>query len=513
MCRVGRLRTRAHTRAHAHTPVRAMTQSLPNLSGLQLLLDEDTVDTGQYLRDVGIRKSRQRRSKWPGLAQLARKGDPYAGWTDEEDDEDWQVPKVLQGIDRPDAARGRVLPPRRSPAIAEEVRTNQSEAGKLLEHIQSKMQEIWKQMARWYWCEVGPLVTAADFQRLAKIRQQHETVAKGIVLKYVLNPASWIRTAYYKMRGKIHDTIMPESSFRQLFNDYVDLRGGMEFLSDFSKTPEGHFTQVMWETRNTEKVAERLAQNANLFSPLLDAIREFGFAHEEQTEFQVLWRFHPVRHNNASNWHMDSNDFRMYADESMERAEVWTRTGERSVVTTSCLNIDPNQLTDHCGTRVLSGLPALSEKAINSIVDEMWEAKDTLLSYKCVDRDKEKYFAVNLNRLVMAATERAISEYTAEEDMHNYTRTSQDRAEHQARVEELLASAGVKTLTTRNGEIGTFNDHQYHASSTIPEGHVRMFFVMRGKNEDRLGRAMPFRADAQIEDRHGRPAKLSFHPI
>ena len=245
----------------------------------------------------------------------------------------------------------------------------------------------------------------------------------------------------------------------------------------------------------------------------LDAIREFGFALEGQTEFQVLWRFHPVRHNNASIWHMDSNDFRMYADESMERAAAWTLTGERAVVTTSCLNIDPNQPTDHCGTRVLSGLPALSEKAISAIVDEMWAAKDTLLSYKCGNRDKEQYFAVMLNRLVMDATERAIIEYTAFPDMHNYTRTVRDRVEHQARVEQLLASAGVETLSTRNGEIGTFNDHQYHASSTIPEGHVRLFFVMRGKNADRKGRPLPFREDAQIVDRQGRPAKLSFQPI
>lgn len=271
--------------------------------------------------------------------------------------------------------------------------------------------------------------------------------------------------------------------------------------------------QVQWETQNQVEVANALAVHAQLFSPLLDAIREFGFVSEDHTEFQVLWRFHPVRHNNASIWHMDANDFRMYGDESMQRADVWTQTGERSVVTTSCLNMDPTKSTNHCGTRVLSGLPALSEKVVNAIVDDMWAAKDTLLSYKCGTRRTHEDFAVMFDRLVRHATELAITEYTAFPDMHNYTRTIQDRVEHQARVEKLLASAGVETLSTKNGEIGTFNDHQYHASNAIPEGHVRLFFVMRGKIVDRNNKTISFREDAEIVDRRGRKAKLSFMAI
>jgi hypothetical protein len=42
---------------------------------------------------------------------------------------------------------------------------------------------------------------------------------------------------------------------------------------------------------------------------------------------------------------------------------------------------------------------------------------------------------------------------------------------------------------------------------------VRLFFVMRAKNDDHIGRPLPFREDAQIVDRQGRPAKLSFNPI
>ena len=81
------------------------------------------------------------------------------------------------------------------------------------------------------------------------------------------------------------------------------------------------------------------------------------------------------------------------------------------------------------------------------------------------------------------------------------------------RVEQLLASAGVETLRMLNGEIGTYNDHHYHASSTIPEGQVRLFFVVRGQAQDRLGARIQFREDARILDRQGRMARLSFMPI
>ncbi len=64
-----------------------------------------------------------------------------------------------------------------------------------------------------------------------------------------------------------------------------------------------------------------------------------------------------------------------------------------------------------------------------------------------------------------------------------------------------------------NGEIGTYNDHHYHASSAIPAGQVRVFFAVRGQAQDITGKPIPFREDARIVDRQGRPARLSFHQI
>lgn len=491
-----------------------MTRALPDLSSLQL--EDRAADTGQDLYSAGIRKDRQRKPRPSDLARLViDDADPYAGWTDEADDEDWAVPEELQGLERLDAARTRIVPHRRSPAVAEEVRTNRGEAGKLFYAIRNQLLGVWGKMAEWYWCETAPAgapLTAEQKSHLLKVQLNHKDVARSILGKYVLKPSSWMRTAYYSVRGKIHDTVVPEASFRQFFDDYVRLRGGTDFLTDFSKTPKGVFTQVVWEDRNQLLVAQTLAVHAYLLAPLVDAIREFGFVSEGHTDFQVLWRFHPVRHNNASNWHMDENRFNLYGDESVRRADAWTLTGERSVVTSSCLSIDPRLPSDNCGTRVLSGLPALTEQAVDGLLDDMWEAKDTLLSYRC-NRAKEEFFGVVLNRAIKKATERGIVEYTAFPEMHDYTRTAQDRVEHQVRVEQLLASAGVETLRMLNGEIGTYNDHHYHASSTIPEGQVRLFFVVRGQAQDRLGKPLQFREDARILDRQGRMARLSFMPI
>lgn len=492
-----------------------MAHPLPDLSGLPLQLHE-TVDVGQDLRNAGIRKARQRKPRLPDLARLViDDADPYAGWTEEEDDEDWAVPEELQDLERVDAARTRIVPHRRSPAVAEEARTNRGESGKLFYAIRNQVLGVWRDMAEWYWCEnwaTGRALTPEQKAYVQKIMLNHDAVAQGILRKYVLKPSSWMRTAYYSVRGMIHDTVVPEASFRQFFEDYVRLRGGMDFLSDFSKTPKGRYTQVEWEDSNQLLVAQMLAVHAHLLAPLIDAIREFGFVPEGHTDLQVLWRFHPVRHNNASNWHMDENRFNLYGDESMRRADAWTLSGERSVVTSSCLSIDPRLPADNCGTRILSGLPALTEQAVNGILDDMWEAKDTLLSYKC-RHAKEEYFGVKLNRVIKSATERGIVQYTAFPDMHDYTRTAQDRMEHQVRVEKLLASAGVETLRMLNGEIGTYNDHHYHASSTIPAGQVRLFFAVRGQNQDVMGKPIPFREDARILDRQGRMARLSFMPI
>jgi len=484
-----------------------MAQQLPDLSRLPLG-DDESVDTGAVAQSSGIRKPTSRRQRREELARLVA-DDPYE---DDGEDEDWPVPDDLRGLDRSDASRGRIAPRRRAPSVAKDVRNKTGAAGTLFYVVQQFAREMWKEVRKWYWCE-DKIPDIAPEQQMERQRfaNDHAVVARRIIDKYAFDDASWTRQGYATMPGQIHDTIVPESTFRAFFDAYIALRGGLHVLSDYSKTPEGYFTQVEWEMDNKVQVAKALAVHAQLLSPLLDAFRKFGFAPKDKVQFQVLWRFLPVRHNNSYAWHMDENDFMLYGDDSMAHAERWTSTGTRSVVTVSCLNVDPSQPTMHCGTRILSGVPTFTEKAVKGVVDDLWAAKDLLHRYNC--NHTKKSFAVWFNRLIRRQTENALAYYTWARDPHDYTRTIEDRAQQERRAEKKLESAGVRVVRMANGEIGTFNDHAFHSSSTTPPNHVRMLLVLRGANLDNNFRVMPFRKDAEIFDRDGRRAELSFQPL
>ena len=217
---------------------------LPDLSCLHLDDAHEAADIGQgFGKPAGIRKPTHREEVRKAIALLVQ--DELLDSDDE--DEDYEVPDVLKWLERDGAARGRVAPRRRKPEIAEEVRTRQGAAGELFGVIQNKILDKTVEMSRWFWCEpnVNPQsLSVAQRDDRNGIARQHAEVTKAILRTYVLNNSSWVNTAYYSRRGKIHDRIMPEASFRQLFNDYVNLRGNVEFLNDFSKTPAGHFTQA-----------------------------------------------------------------------------------------------------------------------------------------------------------------------------------------------------------------------------------------------------------------------------
>ena len=102
-----------------------MAQPLPDLSRLALG-DDEPADTGSVAPGSGIGKPKSRRQRRAELARLVA-DDPYE---DDGEDEDWMVPDDLRGLDRSDAARGRVAPRRRDPKIAADVYNKQGEAAK-----------------------------------------------------------------------------------------------------------------------------------------------------------------------------------------------------------------------------------------------------------------------------------------------------------------------------------------------------------------------------------------------
>lgn len=441
-----------------------------------------------------------------------------------EDDHDRNVPVELQHLDPAGAERRlrkavpeHLLPSRRSPEIRQDVLQSTGPAGEFLRLVQSAVMELSPSLQS-YWC--GPdvrnernraLLTRDDYMQIYQGQRVQLDKAYKILEKYTLDDKSWIRSAYFSLRGQIHTAIVPEQSFRTLYDAYVAFRGGDPwFMNDTSTLPGSKvFTQVKWEADHEREVGEALVPHAHLFAPMIDALRAFGFVSEGQDEFQIRWRFHPVRHNNASNWHLDINGYMMYGDESMERATRWTKEGNRAVATTSCLSIDPSQPADRCGTRILSGLPMFREEAVHGIVDELWDAKDTFPGFLC-PFDKEAEYAVKFRREVARATEKAIDKFIAFPDVHDYTRTAADLVRDQARGEAVLASAGVEVMRVRNGEISTFNDHQYHAGSTTPPGQIRLFFIANTGVEGTFGEGRAYKEHTRIVDGQGRVAKIMF---
>ena len=441
-----------------------------------------------------------------------------------EDDDDRNVPVELQHLDPAGAERRlrqavpeHLLPSRRSPDIRQDVLQSTGPAGELLRLIQSAVMKLAPSLQS-YWCgpdvrdkSIRPFLTPDVYMEIYQGQRVQLDKAYKILEKYTLDDKSWIRSAYFSLRGQIHTAIVPEQSFRTLYDAYVAFRGGDPwFMNDMSKLPGSKvFTQVKWESDHEREVGEALAPHAHLFAPMIDALHAFGFVAEGQDEFQIRWRFHPLRHNNASMWHFDSNGYMMYGDESMQRATRWTKEGNRSVATTSCLSIDPSQPADRCGTRILSGLPMLREEAVHGIVDELWDAKDTYPGFVC-PREKEAEYAVQFRKEVADATEQAIKEFTASPDVHDYTRTAADLVRDQARGEAVLASAGVEVMRVRNGEISTFNDHQYHAGSTTPPGQIRLFFIANTGVESTFGEERAYKEHTRIVDGQGRVAKIMF---
>ena len=478
-------------------------KSLPNFSSLSICHNPATDDESKEVEDVGtgngsdlkvIKKQSQR-------------------------DRDYVPSKILKdAYEREDASRTRITPSRRDPSIAKDVENRTGNAGSLFEAIQQEILSTRVTLQQLYWCEPAWDGTEETRKRMEQIGANHAEVVDRILRKYVLDPKSWLPTGYYHLRGEVYKTKIKESSFRALFDTYVQARGGMDFFTDFSMTNKGHFTQVEWETRpqNEIMIAEKLATRAQLLAPMVDALRDFGFISDDTKQIQILWRFLPVRHNNSSMWHMDANSHMMYGDESMTRAKQWTLTGDRSIVTTCCINLDSNQESIDCGTRILSGVPALTEYAVDSITKDMWEERNTLISYR--NCHNENRFQTHFNTTVRSATEKAIVRWSEVKNPHaNYDKSSEERIkmqlENQTLNEEKLKSAGVDVLKLKNGELGTMNDHQYHAGSATPEGHARIFLVARAKAMDRHGRSIPFRKDAEITDGSGNKVELFFNPI
>jgi len=70
-------------------------------------------------------------------------------------------------------------------------------------------------------------------------------------------------------------------------------------------------------------------------------------------------------------------------------------------------------------------------------------------------------------------------------------------------------------LTLENGVISDYNDFMFHQANTdVPDGYQRVFFVLSGLPQDRMGKPQPYSVHAKVtDDRNGHVYDLTIDSI
>ena len=252
-------------------------------------------------------------------------------------------------------------------------------------------------------------------------------VDKSFFYKYVKKQleldVSWVKQAPYKIPGYNHVKVIPGDHLLYLVNAYLSVRPT--------------------NARNLESVSEMnniniaIVKHAGHFMPMIDALREAGFVPPEQTQFVIKWRFQSARHAHAAVWHMDGVKYSPYADEDGKQESLWTSTGTRCIVTAGCVNIKGDAELHHCGTKVLSGVPVLTQQALENITSAF------LKEFKvCNDP------IVTRTRFANRAFNATTNALTA------YLRTNGE-----------FEDAGIQEFALKNGQIATYNDSVFHTTN------------------------------------------------
>lgn len=222
-----------------------------------------------------------------------------------------------------------------------------------------------------------------------------------------------------------------------------------------------------------------LCEHATVFYPMIEAMRASGYATQNQTDFQVKYRFQQIRHDAAAVWHMDNGEYETYADDDTV-TEDWTLSGTRGLVVAACLNMETSSTEQaeewhHCGTNIANGVPVLRPQTLNKILKYLTDTnKEHRGNQACVDVLR---FRTLVTRDLNQATEYGILDFERE------TRTP-------------ITATGVTAMVMENGVINDYNDYAFHkASKNIPEGYERVFFSIYATSTDFRGRPIPFRPD------------------
>ena len=284
-------------------------------------------------------------------------------------------------------------------------------------------------------------------------------------------PDSWVQQAPDRIPGYNHRKAIPGDHLLDLVNAYLSVR---------SKN-----------ARNLESVPEMIKINIALvdyaehFMPMIDALREAGFVNPDQQQFVIKWRFQSARHAHAAVWHMDGVKYSPYADEDGTQESLWTSTCRRCIVTAGCVNTsnikgddDEKPKLHHCGTKVLSGVPVLTQQALENITSAFSDAFK-----ECNDPIATRTKFVNR---AFNATTFALTAYL----------------EPNGKFKGKFKDAGIQEFALENGEIATYNDSVFHsADNSTPEGFQRCFFVACPTATNNVNnQPIPFKTHATLKD-------------
>lgn len=344
---------------------------------------------------------------------------------------------------------------RRTNALRKEIDEQTGAYGELLNKIKEEVLATLKNHPYIVKCATGGEETLLAFQ---------DHIENELML-----PSSWVQQAPFSLSGYLHPTRITEDKLLDLVNAYRSVRPAG--TPDY--TPSGGYNL---ETRSEMYMIDKaIAQHAEHFKPMIDALRGAGFVSSGHNgEFIIKWRFQGARHAYAAVWHMDAGRYSPYADESGEQLREWTKTGTRCVVTAGCVDTTGSSSIYNCGTKVLSGIPVLTENALKNLTS-------AFLANPGFECKNPRQTRIRFTDAIFNSTTTALGKYT------NSGKTFEE--------------AGVQVLALKNGIIATYNDSVFHSGdSSTPEGFQRCFFVACPTITDERNNTMPFRHDATLSD-------------
>jgi len=348
---------------------------------------------------------------------------------------------------------------RRSKALVNQIEEQTGAYGELLRTIKQEVMTTFKEMLYISKCAAVHLDAPITFYDYLE--------------KELAKPISWVQQAPFTLSGYLHPTRISEDKLLDFVNAYRSVRPA----GTPAYKPSG--ANNLETLKEAYMIDQALAKHAEHFKPMVDALRGAGFvASDHNNEFMIKWRFQGARHAFASVLHMDNGRHSPYADESGEQLREWTETGTRCIATSGCVEATGRSSIYNCGTKVLSGVPVMTEQALKNITSTFLADARFSAYPSCKNPMVTR---IQFTQKACDSTTTALDKYIASG--------------------KTFEEAGIQVLALKNGIISTYNDSVFHSGdNSTPDGFERCFFVACPVITNNHNKPIPFRLDAQLSD-------------